>query len=265
MRMRLNPAKKQFDIFSQVPSPAPSSGGGPFVVMRLCGLATLLVAAAVAQPPSFDVASVKPNSSGSRITIGGGLRNSGYSVENITLRSLFAAAFGMPVSRIIGPDWMDTARFDIQAKAPAGTPDRQLALMLQTLLAVRFHSVNHREARDLPAYDMLVAKGGLKAQLHDPAHPPARTGRVSFSAQGATMANLADQLARVIGQPVIDRTGAEGRYDYAVSYAPLSTSADDGRPDIFAAVEQQLGVKLVPRKQPLEVLVIDHVERPTEN
>jgi uncharacterized protein (TIGR03435 family) len=80
------------------------------------------------------------------------------------------------------------------------------------------------------------------------------------------MPDLADQLAHAVGQPVIDRTGEEGRYAYALSYAPLSASnADPDRPDIFAAVEQQLGVKLVARKQPIEVLVIDQVERPTKN
>lgn len=197
--------------------------------------------------------------------MGSGFHNGRYSVENATLRSLFEKAFDMPRLRIVGPDWIDAERFDIDAKGAAGTPDKQLPLMLQTLLAQRFGAVTHRESREMRAYDMVVAKRGLKVSLYDPAHPPATTPRSNISGVGL-MSNLADQLARVIGQPVVDRTGAEGRYAYALSYAPLAAGkSDSDLPDIFTAVEQQLGVKLVARKQPIEILVIDHVERPTEN
>jgi uncharacterized protein (TIGR03435 family) len=235
--------------------------------MRNYGAAFLLLTAiANAQSPSFEVASVKPNASGSDISTGSGLHNSRYSVENASLRSVFGTAFGMPRSRIAGPDWIDAERFDIEAKAAADTPDKELPLMLQTLLTERFHAATHRETREMPAYDMVVAKDGLKVALYDVAHPPSRTGRANFSGIGS-MANLADQLASAVGQSVIDRTGAEGRYAYALSYAPLSAGkADDpNRPDIFTAVQQQLGVRLVARKQPIELLVIDHLDRPTEN
>lgn len=234
--------------------------------MRTYGMAFLLFASmASAQAPSFEVASVKRNTSGSHMSTGSGLRNSRYSAENATLRSMFETAFGIPRSRIVGPDSMDAERFDIEAKAAAGTPDKQLSLMLQTLLTERFHAVIHRESREMPAYDMVVAKGGLKIQPYDPAHPPAMKDRVTFTGIGP-MPSLADQLARSIGQPVVDQTGVEGRYFYALTYAPVSAGrADPDQPDIFAAVQEQLGVKLVAHKQPIEVLVIDHVERPTDN
>jgi uncharacterized protein (TIGR03435 family) len=211
------------------------------------------------------VASVKANTNGSHISTGTGLRNSRYSVENATLRSLLATAFRIPGSQIVGPEWIDSERFDVDAKAPAGTPDQQLPLMLQTLLGDRFRAAVHHEIREMPAYDLVVAKGGLKVQIYDPAHPPTLRGRPNLSGIG-TISDLATQIAREIGQPVIDRTNALGRYAYALAYAPVSgINANLDRPDLFAAVEEQLGLKLVRREQGVKVLVIDHIERPTAN
>jgi uncharacterized protein (TIGR03435 family) len=236
--------------------------------MGIAGLAPL-----AAQAPAFDVASVKANHSGGPRSFYPRMRNGAFTAENVTLKTLLGVAYDLPVSRITGPDWIDSDRFDITAKPPEGAADSQLIPLLQSLLKERFLVAVHRETREMPAYDMVVAKGGVKLHAPDAAHPPAMppyAGGAQLGGNG-TMPQIADALARVAGRPVIDRTGMEGRFFFMVNYAPLSaqpaeSTAGSGPPDFFAAVQQQLGLKLESKKQPIELLIVDHAERvPTPN
>jgi uncharacterized protein (TIGR03435 family) len=244
--------------------------------LAVAGLAVTAVAGSAplgAQTPAFDVASVKPNHTGSHGSRGPSLRNGTLNAENVTLKNLLGVAYDVQTFRIAGPDWIDSDRFDLAAKSPEGVPDSQLAPMLQSLLKERFLVAVHRETKEMPAYDMVAAKGGVKIHALDPEHPPVmpRYAGGMVMAGNATMAQIADALARVAGRPVMDRTGMEGRFFYNLNYAPLSTEAtssavDSGSPDFFVAVQQQLGLKLEPKKESVEILVVDHAERvPTPN
>jgi uncharacterized protein (TIGR03435 family) len=144
--------------------------------------------------------------------------------------------------------------------------------LLQSLLKDRFHLENHFETKEMPAYDMVVSKGGAKLKPFDPAHPPEpprNRGQAVMMGVGTTT-QIADALARAAGRPVVDKTGMaeEGRFGWTVNYTPFSAndSSASAAPDLFAAIEQQLGLKLESRKESVQILVIDHVERvPSEN
>lgn len=230
------------------------------------------VSALSAQPPAFEVASVKPNRTAEPPRTYPRLQNGTFTAEKASLRTLLVIAFGLSELRINGPDWIDTERYDIAAKAPEGVPDNQIMPILQSLLKDRFHLESHFETREMPAFDMVVSKSGSKLRPFDPDHPPtprsAGHGEALQVGVGTT-AQIADALERPAGRPVVDKTGIEGRFGWMLLYNPFfgnANSADSDAPDIFAAVEQQLGLKLEPKKEPLQILVIDHLERiPTEN
>ena len=195
-------------------------------------------------------------------------------MRNVSLKTLLGVAYDIQTSRIAGPDWIDSDRFDIAAKAPEGVADKQLMPLLQSLLKERFLLAVHRETKEMPTYDMVAAKGGVKIRAYDPEHPPATpksTGWAAALGGNGTMPEIADTLARVVGRPVIDRTGMEGTFFYYLNYAPLTPQpaddeADLGPPDIFTAVQEQLGLKLESKREPVEILMVDHAERvPTAN
>jgi uncharacterized protein (TIGR03435 family) len=144
--------------------------------------------------------------------------------------------------------------------------------MLQSLLKERFRLAAHREQRETAVYDLIVAKGGAKLPVFDSAHipaPPPRNGAESMIIGPMTMPQLAAALTRPAGRPVINKTGLDGRYFCAVTFSPLAAEgkgSGDGALDIFAAVQQQLGLKLDPNKESLQILVVDHAERiPLQN
>jgi uncharacterized protein (TIGR03435 family) len=230
------------------------------------------VAVLCAQQPTFEVATVKVNRSGGG-TAFPGLRNGMLTARDASLRLLLGAAYDLSQNRIIGPDWLDADRFDVAAKPPQGVPDSEMMPMLQTLLKERFHLAVHREMKQMPVFDMVVAKGGLKLSF-DPAHPiptpPANPGG-ALNIGAGTMPQIAQALTRAAGRPVLDKTGLEGRYGFLLIYTPLSAQSADsaagsGPPDFFISVQQQMGLKLEPKIESIEVLVVDHAERtPTEN
>jgi|SRR5579862_6152033 bla regulator protein BlaR1 len=225
-----------------------------------------------AQPPAFEVASVKPNHTGGYPRTYPRLQNGTFTAEIASLKTLIVVAYGLIELRINGPDWLDTEKYDIIAKAPEGVPDSQIMPLLQSLLKDRFHLENHFETKEMPAYDMVVSKGGAKLKPFDPAHPPEpprNRGQAVMMGVGTTT-QIADALARAAGRPVVDKTGMaeEGRFGWTVNYTPFSAndSSASAAPDLFAAIEQQLGLKLESRKESVQILVIDHVERvPSEN
>ena len=234
-------------------------------------LFALCLAAVTLSAQSFDVASVKPNHNGPPPRTYPRLHNGTFTAENASLKTLLVNAYGLNELRIVGPDWMNTEMYDITAKAPAGFADDQLMPLLQALLKDRFRLQSHMETREMAAYDMLVAKGGARLTLFDPSHPPGqpRFAGGSMLVGVGTAAQIADALARAAGRPVVDKTGLEGRFAWSVSYTPFSSDANaaaTGPPDILAAVQEQLGLRLEPKKESLQVLVIDRVERvPSKN
>jgi uncharacterized protein (TIGR03435 family) len=248
-------------------------------------------AATSIQPPSFDVISVKPNktSLGVHGLITTEFTADGFRGTNVPVHTLLLQAYGLHEGESFGePAWANSEVFDIEAKV-AG-PDvaafskldsDQLQAMLRQILAERFGLVAHRETRELPVYAMSVAKGGpkLKEFVFDPAVPASarRGGGVQMSmgmiaAHECTIPYFLSMLSRQLGRTVIDRTGLTGNYDFTLRWSPdnSATSASEGAqadtlPSIFTAVQEQLGLKLESTKAPASVLVVDHLERPSQN
>jgi uncharacterized protein (TIGR03435 family) len=164
-----------------------------------------------------------------------------------------------------GPKWLDEDRFDINAKAEGPANGLQLLVMLQTLLAERFQLVLHHEEKIASAYALVLAKSGLKIQPVDGAGGShSNGGKGKITAQGITMAALADTLTRNVGSPVVDLTGVSGAYDFTLEWS-TEGDPDDVQSALFAALQQQLGLKLEMRKLPLDLLVVDRAEKPSEN
>ncbi len=228
--------------------------------------------------PAFEVASIKPSQAEQGNTTGSS-GNGRYVLRNATLRRLMRGAYNVPETAIVGgPKWLDDQRYDVDAKAPAPAGDHDLMIMLQSLLTERFKLQFHRETRSAPGYALVLAKGGLKAQPTAPeASSKTMSSRGRIDAQGCTMAALAQRLSEAVHLPVADLTEAAGRFDFKLEWAiedarakqsnsdKPGAAADVSGPSIFAALQEQLGLKLESRKVPTEVLVIDRAEKASEN
>jgi uncharacterized protein (TIGR03435 family) len=240
--------------------------------------------------PSFDVASVKANKSGSGLA---GLRPDPgrLSVTNLPLKAIieWAYGYGMDDYRISGgPGWIESERFDIEGAAPNPMATEQLRLMLQALLEDRFKLAARRETKELPVFSLVIAKNGPRLVQSPPGADRAQGGAFirgfRITGQAATMQQLANVLSSVLHRPVRDETGLSGSYDFDTKEfaADQDVSANlykdlppdlaaripqppASAPSIFTALEEQLGLKLESSKGPVEVLVIDHVERPSGN
>lgn len=241
-------------------------------------LALLIVLTFVAYPqsPTFDVASVKPSPSvplGQNIDINLGMARRGEVVlANTTLSECIRFAYGLvSQDQVAGPDWINDreTRFDILAKAADDTPHDQLLLMLRSLLDERFKLQFHHEPRRIPHYTLVIAKNGpkLNPATLDAARQSYAKGRIYHSNTG--MPTLAMLLSRQLRQTVLDMTGLTGTYDVQLEWAPDLTQPPETKeaeeraagPSIFTALQEQLGLKLEARKDPLDVLVIDRAER----
>lgn len=233
---------------------------------------------AVSHAAAFDVASVKPaaiwkpggeGSKRSRIEYS----PNSLSMWNVDLTGCVQWAYSVKFYQVSGPGFLNSERYDILAKTESSVPVTQLRAMLQDLLEKRFHLTLHRETKMLPVYDLVVAKGGprLPAPKADlsPAHATESLPRVqdgSFVFQDASITEFAAKLSllRGIDLPVFDQTGIKGVFDITLKSAADAILQPDG-PSLFTLVQEQLGLRLVPAKAPVEVLVIDHVGKPSEN
>ncbi|MGD0888921.1 MAG: TIGR03435 family protein [Acidobacteriaceae bacterium] len=242
----------------------------------LVGLAFLLnpvLALAQDARPAFDVATVKLD------TCGGPKSNRASSDQIIitdqTLKQLVVLAYSVQPYQVSGPAWMESVCFDITAKYPPGTKFSDRWLMLRSLLEDRFKLTVHHESREMPGYALIVAKGGFKLKPSDPGEPSTSGGDQghvwTFRARKIEMSTLAYELADSLGDVVVDRTGLQGVYDFQLRWASddMSSPADsdaNSAPSIFTALQDTLGLTLQRQKVPVDVIVVDHVERvPTEN
>jgi uncharacterized protein (TIGR03435 family) len=234
----------------------------------------------------FDVASVKPLKSPDG---GWGLSatSDGLNGTNVPLLYLIQSAYEVfEKDRLVGaPNWAASENYDIAAKMDASTVEafqklskEQRAIvsdhMLQTLLADRFKLTIHRETRELPIYLLVIGKGGPKLQDAKPdpggANNPhwdgtVRAGAVTMIAHQMNMPGLASALLRSAGRTVVDRTGLTGKYEFTLQFNPDDSQPESSSPGLFTALQEQLGLKLESGKSSVEVIVIDHVERPSGN
>jgi len=262
---------------------------------------------------TFDVVSIKPIAQGGKMMRGFRYMPDGIQADATTVSTLVWNAYGgftrLPTEDSVTglPDWTKTQYFAVQAKmSEAQTAEfaklsrdekgRRIEAMLQALLADRFKMKVHRELKQVPDYELVIAKGGPKLQQDvDPNGPKDKDGKPmtvmttrgpgNFQAQGFTMEGLAGFLGETfvgVGRIVKDKTGLTGKYSFALTFAmqgaptgppggaaPVApaapAAADDSQPSIFTALQEQLGLKLQPGIGSLDVVVVDHVERPTVN
>jgi uncharacterized protein (TIGR03435 family) len=283
-------------LLSLMPMLTATLGTASFAQTSFSPPPTAGVSAATAEPPVFEVAAIKLDNSGnggSHSSTNDGL----FTATNVSLKNLMQyEAYDIPGSRILGgPKWLDSTRFDIEAKMDESVAAQLKALdheqnriqsqaMFQQLLADRFKLVVHWETRELPIYALVVAKKGAKLQPTKDTTGNTGTSSnghgssVQFTATGVTVARLAQALtssaSRELGREVIDKTGIEGKYDVSLNWTrdtgtssvvAADGNAQDSAPSIFTAIQEQLGLKLESSKGPVQVLVVDHAEMPSEN
>jgi uncharacterized protein (TIGR03435 family) len=281
---------------------APSALGQGIVATQ--GIIASPAAATDIKVPEFDVVSVKQDKSGT-----GMMRlmskPDGYSATNVSAKLLIQVAYGIREDLISGaPGWTDTTRFDFDAKVAGSDVDvlkklspEQRRSMLQPALADRFKLKVHNETKQLPVFELVVAKGGSKLKEAKPDDTYAngikgpdgtsrggmmRMGPGQLTGQGVPVATLVNLLAQQLHQTVIDKTGLTAKYDLELTWAPDQDSGpmfkggdgspqrtdappDSTGPSIFTALQEQLGLKLQPTKGPVETIVVDHIEMPSEN
>jgi uncharacterized protein (TIGR03435 family) len=253
----------------------------------------------VARPIEFDVVSIKPDKSESGM-IRMMNKPDGYSATNVTLKMVLEMAYGIKEDLISGePSWADSSNFDIEAKI---TPEDAAELkkltddqrdlvrrhMFQAFLADRFQLKAHVETKQLPVYELVLAKSGSKMKEATPGDTyangfkgpdgVAHAGMMSIRnegsgqeliGQGIKLTGLVGLLSRQVHRTVLDKTGLTGSYDITLKWTNENNSApadgEDAAPSIFTALEEQLGLRLQNAKGPVDTLIVDHVEKPSEN
>lgn len=241
--------------------------------------------------PAFEVATIKPSDParpGKIMTV----RGQDVITINTTLNDLITMAYNLHVRQITGgPSWLDSDKYDVTGKpdVPGQPSVAQIKIMLQKLIADRFQLKFHREKKELSVYAIGVAKAGAKVSKSqaDPNGLPGLffggggpEGGMSFNVRNATMAEVASTLqGNILDRPVVDQTGLAGKYDFIVKFTPdpgqmagfgqggppPASTNPDAPPDLFAAFQQQLGLKIDTSRAPVDVMVIDKVEKPSAN
>lgn len=228
----------------------------------------------------FDVASIKLSKPGA---LGGGIKpmpsGQGYIAENVPVKLMILLMFHLNRNQVSGgPGWLDSDLYDVEAKADGPHTVDELHTMFQNLLADRFKLQFHMDQKVLPAYSLTVDKSGPKVKENPSPEsfdiPIRGAGRGKIAATHSSMAYFAWNLSLRLDQPVVDQTGLTKFYDFTLEWAPEPPSGLSGGdaglspasgPDLFTALREQLGLKLESRKLPVDVMVIDHIERPSEN
>lgn len=258
--------------------------------MTRSALGVCLIAGSVlaqsAGRPEFEVATIHPVAPGSPIQMVGTQNDPGMiRMEAMSLRDLVRDAYDVKDYQVEGPDWTGTDRYNITAKVPPSATREQRRVMEQNLLADRFHLAVHREQKEMQVYALSVGKSGLKieADTPDPARDGKPHGYVRFPGVGhieavtISFSLFADVISHFVDHPVVNRTGVNGDFSFKLNFdmepaalgfsglaAPKPAHRED-LPSIFTAV-QTLGLRLEPKKEPMDIIVIDHADKiPTEN
>jgi uncharacterized protein (TIGR03435 family) len=256
---------------------------------------------AAATLPKFEVSTVKPSKSEDGRS---GMRFSpdGISMSGVSLEFLLRMAFGVENDRLLAmPGWAKSDRYDIDAKVDAADAPKMASLdfdqrksMFLPLLVDRFNLKYHHETRELPVYELVIAKGGPKLKVAKAEEIPSSggpshrfkmaMGNGGIESQGTSLEGLIQALSPQVGRTIIDKTGLTGYYDYTLKWTPdnspppmaggpeggpprgdAGSAPDAGGPSLFTAIQEQLGLKLEPQRGPVDVIVIDHIDPPSPN
>jgi uncharacterized protein (TIGR03435 family) len=232
---------------------------------------------AAAQKPAFAVATIRPTTEavkfehdGSTELVGNTLR-----MQDVTVATCLKLAYHIQDRQIAGPDWLQSEKFDITAKADDSIDEDTMKQMLQSLLADRFNLRFHREPRQMKVIVLSLVGGpsGLKPTIAPDAKPFRQNSANGTVAKSMPIGEFADFLSGPLQIPVVDRTGLTGKYDFVLDFTPYlpdpAKNMDGTRPDttaiLKAALKDELGLKMTAATAPVEVLVIDHVEKPSQN
>jgi uncharacterized protein (TIGR03435 family) len=236
-----------------------------------------LWAAPACQCQAFDAVSVKAAKSGVR----------GYSIHpypnrlscsNVTLKLLIASAYHVYDFQISGgPKWAGDDRFDIEAKAAGSVSEKALMTMLQQLLAERFHLELRRESKVSSVYALEVSKAGSKLKPSQDPETPIQFRvfqRKQITSRNSPLSQLTETFSWLLGRPVVDRTGLTGNFDYELEWTPdevqvrsdeSAPSTDSSNPALSSALQQQLGLRLIEKKEPVEILIVEQAQKPSDN
>jgi uncharacterized protein (TIGR03435 family) len=276
------------------------------IVLMFCASGLVYGQPANSQP-AFEVASVKPSPppppTGMMVGRVGGPGTDDptrVTFRNFDLSGLVVVAYGIEYYQLSAPSWLQSERFDVVAKLPDRATKEQFQLMLQNLLAERFHMVARREKKEGPVYELVVGKNGPKLQespaepiRKDDPEPPATPERSKMGADGfpvlppgrrnwqsmigsraswryadTSMEEFAAMLSFQVSRPVIDATGLKGKYDFTLRWVldGATPSGDDSGPTLLGAIQGQLGLKLESKRGLIDIVVVDHIDKiPTEN
>ena len=261
---------------------------------------------AAAATPTFEVASIRlcpPNDNRQdRISTGPGSKDpERFAAQNSTLADLIEYAYRLKPNQYSFPAWMNDETFDVTAKVPLGVTPDECRIMLQNLLLERFDLKFHRENKDMPIYELMIAKSGVKLTASNeipniqpfmgvkvgsdgyPVLPPgnrpmtqvAPGGKATTRAFGETATDIAEHISSHVRRPVIDTTGLPGKYDYTLRFdlnadrAPGPTNSNEigsvsdsvRGPSYVVALEEQLGLKLKPGRAPVPIFVVDSARK----
>ena len=238
-------------------------------------LTSIAVLAQPAQPPAFEVASIRTWQPGPESIDIGPAR---LTMRSVTLAACIRWAYGVQDVQVVGPDWLHDTGFDIFAKSASEVNVGELRAMLQTLLAERFKLAVHRDSKEMTALVLTVGKNGHKLEPTDTEGSPSlQRGKMGLIGKGATVGQMIDFVANVIRTPVIDQTGLTGLYNYVLDIEPYYTEESrkaagpgglpsDANAIIAVAMQKELGIKVESKRVPVDVIVVDHVEKaPIEN
>ncbi len=266
-------------------------------VRRLVGVLCLIagIATARGQEPAFEVASVKINTSGDPVSRMSAPAGTGrFEAINVPVRRLILNAYGLQSFQLAGgPSWIDSVQVDVLARGAAGVSREEISAMVRTLLARRFNLVVRRDTREMPVYALVVARADrrlgprMQASTADCAAalapgapaPETASGQLlctsrmtpfMINAGGMTMARFAQTLAGIVDSPVTDETKLPGSYDLQLAFTPerppppgAPPPVEPDAPSIYAALQEQLGLKLESARGPVDIVVIERLERPT--
>ena len=229
--------------------------------------------------PSFDVASVKASGPAAE---GHGMRRdaivagpAGVTMTSVSLKALMQWAYHMQAVQVTGPGWIDSDRFDINAKSAGPASTDQLRQMAQILLAQRFKLAFHKDTKEMPAYVVTVAKGGHKLKQSEgegemDVKPSAAGNRMAANFTHVTLGQLSEMISSPLQAVVVDQTGLQGSWDFTLDMSSFMMTQPTGIEDavnmVIQAANEQLGIKIELKKLPAELLIVDHAERvPVEN
>jgi uncharacterized protein (TIGR03435 family) len=247
---------------------------------RVLAIAIVVACGVMAADPAFEVASVRTRTDGTgeawtlqpfRFDFSGPR----VTIENFALSDLITYAYDINDYQLFGePHWAQIDRYNISAKAADDVMlTRDTARpMMRTLLAERFQLKVHTQMKEIPVYELVVAKGGSKLKPSEPGAKKMLT--LKTKGPGLVMTVTGGDLAQLVGQfskrnnvdrPVLDKTGLSGMYDYQLEWGDDTAAVPNGVPSVFTAFQQQLGLRLEPAKAAVKVLVVDEAQKPSEN